>query len=84
MWSPFGWVRNEVLTRRETPRQGIRCLLPPDQILPAVKCGVVKSGGAETRTAAQTSGGLRVSEELQRSYQHVFVTKLALSLDSYR
>ena len=43
MWSPFGWVRNGVLARRETPRQGIRCLLPPDQIFPAAKCGVVKS-----------------------------------------
>ena len=49
--------------------------------------GKVRGGekrGAETRTAAQTGGGLRVIEELQRSYQHVFVTKLALSLDSYR
>ena len=40
MWSPFGWVRNGVLARRETPRQGIRCLLTPDQIFPAAKCGV--------------------------------------------
>jgi hypothetical protein len=37
MWSPFGWVRNGVLTRQETPRHGIRCLLPPNQIFPATK-----------------------------------------------
>lgn len=24
MWSPFGWVRNGILARQETPRQGIR------------------------------------------------------------
>ena len=39
MWSPLGCG---VVKRRdgETPRQGIRCLLPPDQIFPAAKRGV--------------------------------------------
>lgn len=31
----------------ETPRQGIRCLLPPDQIFPAAKC---EGGGNESAT----------------------------------
>jgi hypothetical protein len=43
MRSPFGWVRKGVLTRRETPRQGIRCLLPPNQIFPAAKCEIQKN-----------------------------------------
>ena len=48
----------------ETPRQDIRCLLPPDQIFPAAKCGGVKSesgdeAGAEMPTAARMGGGLK-------------------------
>jgi len=35
----------------ETQRQGIRCLLPPNQIFPAAKFG------AETQTAARMGGG---------------------------
>ena len=57
MWSPFGWVRNGVLARRETPRQGIRCLLPPEQIFPAAKVWSGEKRVAETQTAAQTGGG---------------------------
>jgi len=41
----------------ETPRQGIRCLLPPDQIFPAAKCGGGEEAGAETQTAARMGGG---------------------------
>ena len=74
MWSPFGWVRNGVLARRETPRQGIRCLLPPDQIFPAAKCGA-KKRGAETQTAAQTGGGLHMA---CRIYEGVTAYPLSL------
>ncbi len=63
MWSPFGWVRNGVLARRETPRQGIRCLLPPNQIFPAAKwvVGTMKARerSVEMRTAARIGGGGR-------------------------
>lgn len=48
----------------ETPHQGIRCLLPPDQIFPEARCGAVKSEWLTkrrcrntNRTAAQTGGG---------------------------
>ena len=37
--------RRRSLEGCETPRQGIRCLLPPDQIFPAAKCG---EGGARS------------------------------------
>ena len=57
MWSPFGWVRNGVLARRETPRQGIRCLLPPEQIFPAAKVWSGEKRVAETQTAARMGGG---------------------------
>ena len=48
----------------KTPHQGIRCLLPPDEIFSAAKCGVVKSesgdeAGAEMPTAARMGGGLK-------------------------
>ena len=39
----------------ETPRQDIRCLLPPDQIFPAARCE-----GVDTRTAARMGGGVKV------------------------
>ena len=41
MWSPFCWVRWVKRHGGKTPRQGIRCLLPPNQIFPAGKCGEV-------------------------------------------
>lgn len=41
----------------ETPRQGIRCLLPPDQIFPAAKVWSGEKRVAETQTAARMVGG---------------------------